>query len=119
MVSCHCPQCRQGKMFTHGAYNLGKFAQMRTECPVCGQDFKIEPGFYFGASYFSYGINVAIIVTFVIIFFVFFNDYPLAYLFVAIFTPILMLVPFTFRVSRSFMLHIGGGIHYKRELGRS
>lgn len=119
MVACRCPQCRQGEMFTHAPYDLKKFAKMRTECPVCDQDFKIEPGFYFGASYFSYGINVTIIMTFVIIFFAFFNDYPLWYLFVAIFTPILLLVPVTFRVARSFMLHIGGGIHYKPELGRS
>ena len=29
-------------------------------CPVCGQKFKLEPGFWFGTSYVSYGIMVIV-----------------------------------------------------------
>ena len=114
-LSCRCPRCRQGRMFPHGTYNLGKFGKMHTECQVCGQDFKIEPGFYFGASYFSYGLNVALIIAAVAIFFTFFNEYSEWYLIGIIIAANLLLLPVNFRQSRSMMLHFGAGIKYQPE----
>lgn len=36
-------------------------------CPVCGQVFDLEPGFWFSTSYVSYGITILIsIITFLI-----------------------------------------------------
>ena len=32
---------------------------MPPTCSNCGQDFVIEPGFYFGAAYVSYGLGTA------------------------------------------------------------
>ncbi len=34
--------------------------QMNEACEVCGQPFDIEVGFYYGSSYFSYAISVAL-----------------------------------------------------------
>ena len=31
---------------------------MKDNCDVCGQDFVIEPGFYFGAMFIGYGFMV-------------------------------------------------------------
>ena len=105
-------------MFLHSSYNLGKFGKMHKECPVCGQDFEIEPGFYFGASYFSYALNVALIVTFIVVFFVLFDDYSEWYLIGAIIGTNLLLVPLNFRLSRSLMLNLGAGIKYDRKAAR-
>jgi hypothetical protein len=33
---------------------------MYRSCPKCGADFVKEPGFYFGASYVSYALTIAI-----------------------------------------------------------
>jgi len=32
--------------------------RMPEHCPVCGQAFELEPGFYFGTGYVSYGLSV-------------------------------------------------------------
>ena len=56
-----CPQCHEGRMFKHHTYSP-KFMQMDTRCSCCGLDFIREPSFYFGAMYFSYTIQVAILV---------------------------------------------------------
>ncbi|MDQ3049236.1 MAG: DUF983 domain-containing protein [Bacteroidota bacterium] len=32
---------------------------MNAKCGICREDFRKEPGYYFGASYVSYGITVA------------------------------------------------------------
>lgn len=33
---------------------------MNTPCPVCGQPFELEVGFYYGSAYISYALGVAI-----------------------------------------------------------
>ena len=56
-----CPRCNKGNLFhSSNPYNLKKLGKMHTHCPVCGQKYTIEPGFYFGASYVSYALAVVI-----------------------------------------------------------
>lgn len=64
IVSCRCPRCRTGKLFvSRNPYDLRTTLKMPEEgCPHCTQDFRIEPGFYFGATYVSYGLNIALLV---------------------------------------------------------
>jgi uncharacterized protein (DUF983 family) len=61
VLACKCPRCRRGDMFKTGnAYNLRSFMKMNDKCPVCGQVFDMEPGFYYGTSYVSYAFTIAI-----------------------------------------------------------
>jgi uncharacterized protein (DUF983 family) len=65
-----CPRCRRGDMFTNkSAYrklSLKHIFAMPNECPVCGQKFDLEPGFWVGTSYVSYALTVAMsVATFV------------------------------------------------------
>ena len=56
-----CPHCHEGNFFeTSNPYNLRRFAVMNSRCPVCNEDFKREPGYYFGATYVSYALTVGI-----------------------------------------------------------
>jgi len=63
-----CPRCREGNLFlTSNAYALTSFMHMPEHCPVCGQKFELQTGFYFGTGYVSYGITVFLsAVTFVL-----------------------------------------------------
>jgi uncharacterized protein (DUF983 family) len=55
-----CPACRKGNIFKYGgAYNLKHFTEMNERCPVCGEDFEREIGFYYGTGYVSYALTVA------------------------------------------------------------
>jgi uncharacterized protein (DUF983 family) len=66
-----CPHCREGDIFLQSnPYKLKEMTDMPDECKVCGQDFKIEDGFFLGATYVSYAITIAISVG--ILFFGFF-----------------------------------------------
>lgn len=61
LLKCKCPRCRQGDMFRYAnPWNLKKTMAMNTECPVCKQPFNIEVGFYYGSSYISYALTVAL-----------------------------------------------------------
>ncbi len=46
-------------------YALKQMFDMPDRCPVCGQDFQIEPGFYLGAMWVSYPIVIALIIMFI------------------------------------------------------
>ena len=58
---CHCPRCREGKLFKHKlTFRFKRNMEMNKTCPVCGQASEIEVGFYYGTSYVSYAMTVAI-----------------------------------------------------------
>jgi hypothetical protein len=60
-LGCRCPRCREGKLFQHPvSISMKKNMQMNKTCPVCGQATEIEVGFYYGTSYVSYAIAVAL-----------------------------------------------------------
>ena len=61
VVKHKCPRCRKGDMFLpNKIYDLKRFMRMNEHCPVCSQFMEIEPGFYYGTSYVSYMLSVAL-----------------------------------------------------------
>ena len=56
-----CPRCRRGELFTHkNPYDLRQMMKMPEHCPVCGQPFEIEVGFYYGTGFVSYALAVLV-----------------------------------------------------------
>ncbi len=54
-----CPRCRQGNLFINAnPYNLKHTMKMPDACPVCGQKYELQTGFYFGTGFVSYGLAV-------------------------------------------------------------
>ncbi|MBI5856374.1 MAG: DUF983 domain-containing protein [Sphingobacteriales bacterium] len=61
VFGCHCPRCREGKLFKNKmTFRFKKNMQMNEICPVCGQPSELEVGFYYGTSYVSYALTVAL-----------------------------------------------------------
>jgi len=64
LLKCKCPRCRRGDMFENkNPYALRETMKMNKECPVYGQPFNIEVGFYYGSSYISYAVAVTLSAT--------------------------------------------------------
>ena len=110
IVTARCPACRKEKLFVHPIHRLDKMLMMHKTCPACHQDFVQEPGFYFGAMYFSYAFSIAIMVFFGVGFNVLFRPVEVWPILVVVFVPALVLSPFNYRLSRSIMLYIFGRI---------
>ena len=70
------------------------------ECPKCGQDFQMEPGFYFGAMYVSYALTIAINVAIFVALLVF-KVYSLTNFFIVAGIVLLITLPYIFKISRS------------------
>jgi uncharacterized protein (DUF983 family) len=109
-----CPRCRQGNMYKTSVFNIS-FASMYKNCEHCNLKFEVEPGFFFGAMYFSYALSVAIIgICFMTIFW--FLNNPSTTTYVSIICSITLLTtPINFRYSRTLMLHIFGGVDFVKE----
>ena len=107
MVGNRCPRCRQGRLFLNkNPYAFKDIEKMPQVCPKCNQDFVIEPGFYFGATYVSYALNVAWLIPMFL-----FLRFAIGWsalewqslVTLAIVLP--ALVPIIFRLSRSIWIH--------------
>ena len=64
MITMKCPRCRCGQMFKdnnpYTNLRLSHIFNMYEACPECAQKFDLEPGFWYGTGYVSYGLAVAI-----------------------------------------------------------
>lgn len=89
---------------------------MYERCPHCGLKYEIEPGYFIGAMYVSYAIQIAIIVALSILTFYLGND-PDGWTYVLVIIPVtILLAPITFRFSRVLWLHYVAGIQYVKGL---
>jgi len=115
IVSCRCPRCREGKVFTHSPLNVGKVLNIHEHCPTCGFKFEVEPGFFWAAMYISYAINVAtVVVIFLAINILTGSRDPIHYL-VPIISALLISFPFILRYSRIILLHFFSGVKYQNK----
>lgn len=87
------------------AYKLGSTLKMRERCSHCGVKYKLEPSFFYGAMYASYGVGTAIAVAVFIIAFIFAN-LSLEAAFLAIVTTLVALFPLIMRWSRNIWINI-------------
>ena len=101
-------------MFMHPGWQLHKATRMHETCPHCGLKFEIEPGFFWGAMYFSYAFGVALSVIFGVLAWWLFEDPAIWVYMVMIFTPLLLLSPLSMRYSRVLMLYLFGEISYRK-----
>lgn len=83
-----CPRCREGNLYRSSIFSMEGIYNMNDRCPCCGQDFEMEPGFYWGAMYIGYGLS---------------SGYMLS-------TMLILLYGFEFTLNQSFVLAILGGI---------
>jgi uncharacterized protein (DUF983 family) len=108
IINNKCPKCHEGDFFITGnAYDLKHFTKMHNQCPVCSESFEPEPGYYFGAMYVSYAINVAIMVSVWVATEVLFKDGVGVWWLVLLSIIIgLALTPITFRVARLMWINM-------------
>lgn len=93
-----CPKCREGKIFRG-------IMRMNSKCPVCGNVFEKEEGYFIGAMIASYFISFFLAVpVFLLSVFVFELEMPFALLLVS--AQLLILFPILFRFSRLVWIHI-------------
>ena len=101
-----CPKCHEESMyFDQNPYNLKIIYKMHEKCSHCGTKYQIEPSFFYGAMYVSYGLGVAISVAAFIVSFVFFGS-SIITSFIAIVVSLVVLMAVIMRLSRNIWINI-------------
>lgn len=104
VLKLKCPRCGEGDMFCNkNVYQYKGFFDMHENCPHCGQKFELEPGFYYGAMYVSYGLTIVISVA-VFVAMSIFNVFSIKWYLVADILALVLTLPYVFKVSRSLWL---------------
>ena len=106
-----CPQCRKGDMFQYPLTKVSKFVKMNENCPNCGLRYEVEPGFFIGAMYFSYGVTVMLLITVGLVLYALNLNELYTYISTVVLINLLLL-PFIFRYSRIAFLYLFGGVKY-------
>ena len=101
-----CPKCQNENMYVEkNPYNLRKVLKMDENCSHCGLKYQLEPSFFYGAMYVSYGLNVSIGIAAFIIAFVFLN-LDIKTSFISIIAALILLYPLVLRWSRNIYINM-------------
>jgi uncharacterized protein (DUF983 family) len=111
MLKGKCPNCRKGNMYTNkSVFPLGKMMDMPERCPVCGQKYELEVGFYYGTGYVSYALSVGLfffnLVWYWLIFGLSYQDYSIFYYLITSIIIVIVLQPWLMRFSRVLYLYM-------------
>lgn len=111
IVRFKCPRCHEGDLFVHNnPYKFKGFFDMPERCPVCGQKYEMETGFFYGAMYVSYALTIAISVALWIGIDIF-TDISWLLFFVIDISVLFLISPVVFKLSRAiwinFFIHYG------------
>jgi hypothetical protein len=104
-----CPTCRKGLVFKNqNPYDIKHIGDMNDACTVCGQNFRPEPGFYFGAAIVSYPLTVIFDLIIAVLFYLVVGDIfnHVISLILTIIVASILVLPLAFRYSRIIWLHI-------------
>lgn len=101
-----CPKCQNENMYLDkNPLHFNKILKMHENCSHCGLKYQIEPSFFYGAMYVSYGLNVATGIAAFIISFVLLGS-SLKVAFIAIIVSLIVLFPFVLRWSRNIYINM-------------
>ncbi len=107
-----CPKCQEENMYLDtNPYHLGNLFKMHETCSHCKTKYQIEPSFFYGAMYVSYGVGIAFAVAAFIISFVFFGS-SLVTAFIAIVATMIVFFPVIIRLSRNIWINFF--VHYDK-----
>ena len=98
-------------MYTNkSVFPLGEMLKMPEHCPVCGQKFELEVGFYYGTGYVSYALSVALYVFNFVWYWVLiglsYKDYSIFYCLATSTAIVILLQPWLMRISRVLYLYM-------------
>lgn len=108
-----CPHCHKGNFFeSNNPYDLKIFGKMHDRCSVCNEDFRKEPGYYFGASYVSYALTVGFGIALYLLLAVIFKMETVPFL-ITFTISLFVLLPLFYRSAR--LIWINFFVRYKKQ----
>ncbi|MCK8481328.1 DUF983 domain-containing protein [Psychroserpens algicola] len=101
-----CPKCHQESMYQNkNPYVLSDVLKINDNCSHCGTRYRLEPSFFYGSMYVSYGVGIAFAVAAFIISYLFIGT-TLLTSFIVIVLTMLLFGPIIMRLSRNIWINL-------------
>ncbi len=101
-----CPKCHEESMYINkNPYALTQIFKMYERCSHCGTKYKIEPSFFYGSMYVSYGVGIAFAVAAFVITYLMVGA-SLVSAFIAIVITMIVFMPVIIRLSRNIWINL-------------
>ena len=109
-----CPKCHQESMYVNkNPYILSETLKIHDKCSHCNTVYRMEPSFFYGSMYVSYGVGIAFAAAAFIISYLILNS-GLLTAFVAIVLTLIVVAPIIMRLSRNIWINLF--MHYDPEI---
>ena len=93
-------------MYLHtNPYHITQLFKMHERCSNCQTKYKIEPSFFYGSMYVSYGVGIAFAVAAFVISYLFIKT-DLKTAFIAIVATLVLFLPVIIRLSRNIWINL-------------
>lgn len=101
-----CPKCHQESMYVNkNPFMITDTLKIHDECSHCHTRYRLEPSFFYGSMYVSYGVGIAFAAAaFVISYLVL--DSSLVTAFLAIIGTLVVFMPIIMRLSRNIWINL-------------
>ncbi len=101
-----CPKCHQESMYIEkNPYILTDTLKINDNCSHCNTRYRMEPSFFYGSMYVSYGLGIAFaIAAFVVSYLIF--ESSLITAFIAIVITLVGFMPIIMRLSRNIWINL-------------
>ena len=101
-----CPKCHQESMYkTKNPYILSDVLKINDHCSNCKLKYRLEPSFFYGSMYVSYGVGIAFsVIAFLISYLIF--ESSLMGGFIAIVITMIVSGPIIMRLSRNIWINM-------------
>ncbi len=96
-----CPRCHSGDFLEANPYRLRNFNKVKEKCSKCKLKYSLEPSFYTGSMYVSYGIGVAVSVAVYVLNLIFGLDLEISTIFISIVIVLVLAMPYIAAISKS------------------
>ena len=101
-----CPKCHQESMYiTKNPYIITDTLKMHDHCSKCHTKYRIEPSFFYGSMYVSYGVGIAFAVAAFVISFLFLGASKFS-AFISIVITLVVFMPIIMRLSRNIWINL-------------
>jgi len=111
-----CPKCHNESMYTYkNPYNIANTLKINERCSHCNTRYRLEPSFFYGSMYVSYGVGIAFAVAAFIVSYLFLKT-SINVAFISIIGTLVVFMPIIMRLSRNIWINLF--MHYDKSLAK-
>ena len=106
IIRMKCPRCQKENFFEGHPYNFKTIGKVRKKCANCDLKYSMEPGFFQGSYYVSYGLGVAFFIALWILKFIFLSGLSYFSTLISMMILLFVLTPLLFALSKIIWINI-------------